>query len=205
MIVNEERLAVMQSNWKRDGHFESHATISQAGQSVQTSTKIVPDADGRWAQITMEAPTGIVNITREGSSVRRTIKEKTTTWETRQGLLLFDNNAPALMSQAIRQYDRAKGGAQKFPVACSAGSSVDLTLEAKETTERSVGGKNLSLTKFIYSLPGVDILVWADQSGKMYLGEVPSQKAAYVREGFETLRKAEATDGPFPLRSMKSR
>jgi len=194
LILNEERVGVMQSTWKRDGHFENHATISLAGQSLQTSTKIVPDADGRWAQITMEAPTGIVNITREGSSVRRTIKEKTTTWETRQGLLLFDNNAPALMSQAIRQYDRAKGGAQKLPLLVLPGVPADLTLEAKETTERSVGGKDLSLTKFIYSLPGVDILAWADESGKMYMGEVPSQKAAFVREGFETLRKAEAND-----------
>ena len=194
LIMNEERVGVLQSTWKRDGHFENHATISLAGQSLQTSTKIVPDADGRWAQITMEAPTGIVSITREGSSVRRTIKEKTTTWETRQGLLLFDNNAPALMSQAIRQYDRAKGGAQKLPLLVLPGVPADLTLEAKETTERSVGGKDLSLTKFIYSLPGVDILAWADESGKMYLGEVPSQKAAFVREGFETLRKAEAND-----------
>jgi hypothetical protein len=194
LIVNEERLGVMQSTWKPDGHFESHTTISLAGQSVQASTRIIPDADGRWTQITMEAPTGTVNITREGSSVKRTIKEKTTTWETREGLLLFENNAPALMSQALRQYDRTKGGVQSFPLIILPGVPVDLKLEAKESSERSVGGKNLSLTKFIYSLPGVDIVVWADASGKMYLGEVAAQKAAFVREGYETLRKAEVTD-----------
>jgi len=194
LIVNEERLGVMQSNWKPDGHFESHTTITLAGQSIQASTKIVPDADGRWTQITMEAPTGAVNITRDGSSVRRTIKEKTTTWETRDGLLLFENNAPALMSQALRQYDRIKGGVQSFPLIILPGVPVDLKLEAKESSERSVGGKDLSLTKFIYSLPGVDIIVWADSAGKLYLGEVPAQKAAFVREGYEMLRKAEASD-----------
>ncbi len=194
LTVNEERLGVMKSSWKPDGHFESSTTITLAGQSVQATTKIVPDADGRWTQITMEAPTGTVSIARDGSSVKRTIKEKTTTWETREGVLLFENNAPALMSQAIRQYDRSKGGVQTFPLLILPGNGVELKLEAKESTERSIGGKSLSLTKFIYGLPGADITIWADASGKMYLGEVPAQKAAFVREGFEDLRKAEVTD-----------
>ncbi|HEV2987926.1 MAG TPA: CocE/NonD family hydrolase, partial [Candidatus Angelobacter sp.] len=194
LMVNEERLGVMQHTWKSNGQFESHTTISLAGQSVQATTKIVPDVEGRWTQITMEAPTGAVNITRDGSSVKRTIKEKTTDWETREGVLLFENNSPALMSQALRQYDRTKGGVQTFPLLILPGAGVDLKLEMKESAERSVGGKNLSLTKFIYGIPGADITVWADASGKLYMGEVQAQKAAFVREGFEELRKAEAND-----------
>jgi putative CocE/NonD family hydrolase len=194
LTLNEEKLGAMQSTWKPDGRFESHATIALANQTVQTSTKIVPDASGRWAQIVIEAPTGTVTMTRDGSSVKRTIKEKTTTWETREGVLLFDNNSPMLISQAIRQYDRAKGGVQQFPLLVMPGTGVELKLEAKESIERSIGGKDLSLTKFVYSLPGVDILIWADKASKIYMAEVPAQKAAFVREGYEALRKAEVTD-----------
>ena len=157
LIVNEERLGVMQSTWKSDGHFESHTTISLAGQSVQASTRIIPDADGRWTQITMEAPTGTVNITREGSSVKRTIKEKTTTWETREGLLLFENNAPALMSQALRQYDRSKGGVQSFPLIILPGSSGGFEAGGKRkqrAREIELTAKEFRLLEYFTTRPG---------------------------------------------------
>jgi hypothetical protein len=99
-----------------------------------------------------------------------------------------------LISQSIRAYDRAKGGAQKLPVLILPGAGIEATLEAKEKIERTIGGKDLSLTKFIYGLPGVDLEVFADAAGKVYLVEVPAQKAAFVREGYSALRKAEALD-----------
>ncbi|MBZ5524171.1 MAG: CocE/NonD family hydrolase [Acidobacteriia bacterium] len=194
LIINEEQLGTMKSTWKSDGSFDSQASISIAGQTVQTTSKITPAADGRWVKIVMEAPAATVTLVREGLQVTRTIKDKTTTWETREGVLLFDNNAPMLISQSIRAYDRGKGGAQKFPLLILPGAALDLTLEARETTERAVGGKDLSLTKFIYSLPGVDLQVFADAAGKVYVVEVPSQKAAFVREGYASLRRAEAAD-----------
>ena len=133
LVLNEERLGSMQSTWKKDGSFESHAAISLAGQKAEVTTKIVPDADGRWATISMESAVAKVTLTRQGNSVTRTVKDKSTTWETRDGVLLFENNSPALVSQALRMYDRAKGGAQKFPLLVLPGTAADLTLEAKET------------------------------------------------------------------------
>ncbi|HEX7288747.1 MAG TPA: CocE/NonD family hydrolase [Candidatus Angelobacter sp.] len=194
LVLNEEQLGTMKQSWKSDGSFENHISISMAGQNVQASLKITPAPDGRWKQIDLEAPAATVKIVREGAQVTRTIKDKTTTWETREGVLLFDNNAPMLISHVIRAYDRAKGGAQKFPVLIVPGTAVDVTIEAKDKIERSVGGKDLSLTKFIYGLPGVDLQVLADASGKVYLVEVPAQKAAFVREGYAALRKAEVAD-----------
>src|SRR5947209_606040 len=135
LVLNEERLGVLQSTWKKDGSFESHATITLAGQTVKTSTTISPDADGRWSKIVMETPVATQTLTREGNSVTRVSKDKTTTWETRAGVLLFDNNAPILMSQAIRAYDRKKGGPQQFPVMIIPGVAMDVTLEAKETAD----------------------------------------------------------------------
>ena len=116
--MNEERLGSMQSTWKKDGSFESHAAISLAGQKAEVTTRIVPDADGRWKTITLESAVGTITLKREGSSVTRTFKDKTTTWETREGVVIFENNSPALVSQAIRAYDRTKGGTQKLPYWC---------------------------------------------------------------------------------------
>ncbi|HEY6968462.1 MAG TPA: CocE/NonD family hydrolase [Candidatus Angelobacter sp.] len=194
LILNEERLGVLQSSWKKDGSFDSSATITFAGQTVHVNTKITPDADGRWTKIVMETPVVTATLTREGSKVTRIMKEKTTTWESRQGVLLYENNSPALMSQALRAYDRSKGGAQKLPILLLPGMAIEVTIEAKETVERTVAGKDLTLTKFLYGLPGVDVYDYADSTGKIYLVEVPAQKAAFVREGYEGLRKAETAD-----------
>jgi putative CocE/NonD family hydrolase len=194
LVLNEERLGTMQSNWKKDGSFENHSVMSLAGQKAEITTRIVPDAEGRWSSITIESAVGTVKITREGSTATRTFKDKTTTLETREGVLLFENNSPALVSQAVRQYDRAKGGVQKFSLLVLPGSPADLTLEAKETQDHAIAGKDITLTKFLYGLPGLDAFVWADSTGKAYLIDIPAQKAAFVREGYEALRKAEAAD-----------
>ena len=194
VILNEERLGTLQSSWKKDGSFDSSATITFAGQTVHVSTKITPDADGRWTKIVTEAPTATITLVRDGIKVTRTMKEKTTTWETRQGVLLYENNSPALMSQTLRAYDRSKGGAQKVPILLLPGMAIEATIEAKETAERTVAGKDLTLTKFLFGLPGVDVYDYADSTGKIYLVEVPAQKAAFVREGYEALRKTEVAD-----------
>ena len=192
LILNEERLGTMQSSWKKDGSFEAHATITLAGQTVQASMKITPDAEGRWLKIVNESPVGTTTLVRDGTSVTRTTKDRTSTLETTQNMMLFDNNAPALTSQAIRAYDRAKGGVQKFSLLAS--PPLDLTLQAKGTTEHTVAGKDLTLTQFLYGLPGVDLYILADDQGRVYLVDVPAQKAAFVRDGFETLRTPVAAD-----------
>ncbi|HYL93587.1 MAG TPA: CocE/NonD family hydrolase [Alphaproteobacteria bacterium] len=194
LVLNEEQVGTMKSTWTTDGSVDTQVTVSLGGQTVKATNRIIPGPDGRWAQVIIESPALTITLVREGSSVKRTIKDKTTTWETREGVLLFDNNVPMLISQGIRAYDRVKGGVQKFPLLVLPGTAADLSLEAKEKLERTVGGKDLSLTKFIYSLPGVDLEVLADVAGKVYLVELRSQKAAFVREGYASLRRAEAAD-----------
>jgi uncharacterized protein len=191
---NEQRVAVLKSSWKKDGNFESHATITLAGQTVEITTKVTPDAEGRWAQIVVEAPTGTVKVVREGTSATRTFKDKTTTFETKSGALLFDNTSPSLISLALRAYDRRKGGPQKVQLMAIPGVDTDVTLEAKETTENTIAGKDLSLTKFFCGLQGVDIYVYADSDNKVYMVDAPAQKSLVIREGYEGLRTAAATD-----------
>jgi uncharacterized protein len=198
VFLNEENLGAYESTWTLGGSFESHGALTVAGQTIETSTTIVPDTEGRWKEIVIRAAVGVRTITREGRAVNRHFKgpslEQTTTLECAEGAVLFDNDAPALISQALRLYDRHRGGVQKLPVMVGARAAVDLALEAKETVRRAVSGRDLDLTKFLYGLPGLDLHVWADETARIYLVEIPSQNAVMVREGFEALRREEPRD-----------
>src|SRR5262249_47654724 len=70
----------------------------------------------------------------------------------------------------------------------------ELNLEAIETVVRDLDGHDVALTKFRYGIPGFDLLVWADETGKVYLIDVPSQSAAWVRDGYEALRAGPPVD-----------
>jgi hypothetical protein len=196
LFLNGQRLTVMQSTWRKNGSFEGHAAMNLAGQKTETTTRILPARDGRWARITMESALGLVMLTRKGSTVTHMFKVKKNTWESREGLVLFDNNSPALISQALRRYDRRKGGVQKFPLLILPDTLAELRLEARKTTHDQIAGKKWTLTKFFYGLPGIDIHVWADTEGRVYLVDIPAQKATFVREGYEALRKSEVLDLP---------
>jgi hypothetical protein len=72
-------------------------------------------------------------MTREGTAGRSTFKDKTTTFTTKEGAVAYADSAPGLVAQAVRRYDRAKGGVQKFPLwVLGAARDLELTLEAKE-------------------------------------------------------------------------
>lgn len=185
----------MSFTWKPDGSLESNATISMAGQSRSSSARLIPDAEGRWAKVVFESPVGTVTMTREGTAGRSTFKDKTTTFTTKEGAVAYSDSAPGLVAHAVRRYDRAKGGSQKFPLwVLGTARDLELTLEAREKVERTVAGKDLRLTHFVYGLPGLDLHLLVDDSGKLYELDVPAQKAAMVREGYEALRKAPQTD-----------
>jgi putative CocE/NonD family hydrolase len=194
LYVNEDRVATLRFQWHPDGSFQNQATLSMAGQSVTTTYSIVPDKEGRWVNITVNSPQGPITTVREGEVARRTFKEKTETVNIKREARLFGNYSPALMSQAVRLYDRAKGGKQDFPLVIIPGVMMEASLEYKDTVERSVAGRDMQFLRFVYGLPGVDVTVWVDADGKLYLGDVPAQHAAYVREGYEILRQAPASD-----------
>src|SRR5262249_47377191 len=142
----------------------------------------------------------------EGGVAKRAIKEKTVSIDLKPGAVLFENFNPALMSQAVRAYDRAKGGKQTVPLFILPGATVSASLERTDDVERSVGGKDVKLTRYVYALPGVDVTVWADAANsKVYLADVPAQHDFYVREGYEALRKAPDTDPRLPKPRHKVR
>jgi putative CocE/NonD family hydrolase len=194
LYANEERLAKITFTWK-EGSYESKSVLEFAGQKLSMNVTITPDKEGSWSKMEGVTRSGKkFLLERAGDKVKRTIGDKTDTFPLQAGAVLFESFSPALVSQTVRGYDAAKGGAQTFPTILIPDTALKTTLERKDTVERSVAGKDLKLTRYTYSLASVHLTLWADAAGKIYLIEVPSQQAAYVREGFEVLRKAEVKD-----------
>lgn len=195
LYVNEERIATIESEWRPDGAFECEHTITMGGQSVTRRTVIEPAADGRWKKIVADSPLGPITLEREGTTGRRTIGEKVDTIEMKPGAVLFENFSPSLMSHALLQYDRAAGGKQKFPLFIVPQVVMEATLQRLDRVERPIGGRDVVLTRYTYGLPGVDVTVWADEQNRVCFGDVPAQHAAYVREGYESLRQSTTGQG----------
>ncbi|MFB0564964.1 MAG: CocE/NonD family hydrolase [Candidatus Aminicenantaceae bacterium] len=187
VYVNEDPVVTIEFKWEKQGRFSNTSTIALAGQTVTIVTDIETDKDGIWTKITQKSPQGLMEFTREGSIVTRTFKEKTVTIELKNGAVLFENYSPALMSMAVRAYDKQKGEKQTIPMFIIPGVMMEGSLEFKEEEERSISGKDMKFKKFVYAIPGVDITLWVDDNDKLYLAEVPAQNAAYVREEFEIL------------------
>jgi len=194
LYLNEDRIGTLNVKWLPDGTYRNEATLAMASQSVTITTSVEVDKDGVWTTMSANAPAGVATSVRDGATARRTLKEKTETFEVKPGARVFDNYGPALMSQPVRLYDRAKGGKQSFPLVILPGVAVDASLEFKDKIERTVAGKDLTLYRYTYGLPGVDVILWADADGRIFLGDVPAQHAAYVRDGYEALRKEPVAD-----------
>jgi putative CocE/NonD family hydrolase len=194
LYKDEEILARITFTWKEDGTFENRSVLEFAGQKVSMRTAITPDQEGYWTRIEGSSRLGTFHLGRAAEKVKRTLGKETEGFALKAGAVLFDDFAPALMSQWLRAYDAKKGGKQTLPAVVIPVTLLDATVERKDTVERSAAGKDLKLTRYHLALAGVEITVWADAAGKVYLAEVPSQSAAYVREGYEALRKAERVD-----------
>ncbi len=191
----EERLVRTKFNWRTDGSYDMEAVVALAGQSMTITGKITPDSDGRFAKMQFDLPTGQQLFERDGATVRFSHKDTKRTVTLKKDALLFENVNPAFISSAVRRYDRAKGGAQTHRLFILNALSVqDATLEFIDTVERAVGGRDLKLARYKLSIPGVDLTVWAGSDGKIYFVDVPAQRSAYVREGYESLRTDEKAD-----------
>jgi len=194
LYKNEERIVTINFEWRPDGTFVNEHTLSLAGQSVSSKMRIDPAESGPWSEISMETPLGPVSISRDGDSCRIACKKETQTVILKPGVALWENFAPALMSQPVRLYDRAKGGKQTFPLFILPERVIDASLELLDTVDRTIGGRDLTFNRYRYDLSSVHLILWTDDGGKLYLADVPDQHAAYVREGYEMLRHSPEAD-----------
>ena len=85
LYVNEDRVGTIKVKWLPGGSYQNDATLAMAGQSMTMATSIAVDPDGLWTQITAGAPTGTTTCIREGATGRRTLKDKTTTFDVKPG------------------------------------------------------------------------------------------------------------------------
>ncbi|HZU34273.1 MAG TPA: CocE/NonD family hydrolase [Gemmataceae bacterium] len=194
LYLNEDRLATITFRWQTNGTYDNKCTLALAGQKVTTTLHITPDKDGRWVKLDIKSPRGPVTVERTGGLARHTFEGKVVTLNLKPEAVLFDSYSPALISQVIRRYDQAKGGKQKFPACVDGALMSELNLERKEPITRAIGGKDQKFQRFDFLMLGVEMHLWTGADGKVYLGEVPSQHAAFVRDGYELLRRLPAND-----------
>ncbi len=190
LYVNDDAVATIEFTWTKDGRFENTQVISTAGQTVTRRLNITPDDAGIWKRITLDTAKGPATLERAGDVARRTIGESVTNISLRAGAVLFENTAPALTSMAVRAYDRQKGGKQTLPVFFVPSAVADATLEALPAETRTIKGRPTHFARFTYGLPGVDAALWVDEDGRTCLVDIPAQHAAFVREGYDELRKS---------------
>lgn len=191
---NEEVLVTIHYTWDAQGLYSGEYTISAAGQSIATSITLPLTAGGDWSRIDMETVRGPIAVVRADSVATITFGEETSTLRLEPGLVLFENFSPALISLAVHRYDQAAGGKQTFPVFIVPQIVMEASLERLDRVERTVGGRDLLLTRYRYGLPGVDLYAFMDEQGRTVYGDVPAQHACYVREGYEALREPAEVD-----------
>ena len=198
LYLNEERAGRIVFSWQPDGHFESSFVRTPGGDAPRSTLSLTPDAEGRWTQAIFEDGHGKTTIQRKGAG------DLTVASRDRNGqgtlppdMLVYEEIAPALISQALRRYDAAEGGRQTFGVLeVSKVEGGALTLERQDVSERTVGGRKLKLARWVYARPGSELHVLAGEDGRVYLvSGIPSYAGAgvsephavYVREGYEGL------------------
>ena len=203
LYANEERIGRLTFHWKPDGNFESSVALTVAGQSAGGWLSVIADTEGRWTKATLLSPTDRRIFERDGQDIRMTFSDENGKATVPENLLVFEHYSPALITQALRAYDRAHGGRQKFPLLDLSDDfeeprSYEVVLEAQGTEQRIVGGRRLQLTRWLYTLTGCELHVLAGPDHRVYLvsglpwwgvGGVPEQQMAYVREGYEELRQ----------------
>ena len=188
VYVNEERVVRIETTWRPGGALTSDYVVSLAGQTLSGSMDVEVDSAGLWTRIAIASSRGEATVARDGLTATVSTEGQTRTVELRPGSVLFENNTPALMSHAVAAYDQRAGGLQKIPVFIVPAILAEAALERLETAERFVAGGPETFTIYRYGLPGVDIMLWVDGAGRVCLADVPAQRAAFVRAGYEVLR-----------------
>jgi len=193
---NEELIGQSHFRWSRDGGFLNIISITIGGRSLETTLEIDAGADGCWTSMTMDSPGGLVTIERGADTVEIVQGGRTNSVVVDPGTRIMEDMSPALMSQAVIAYDRARGGRQDFPLFFVPGAQVEASLEFVESFEPVVGGAPRAFSRYRYSIPGIyNVVVTVDEGHRVCLAEYPDIHGLFVREGYEALNvKALSSD-----------
>jgi hypothetical protein len=188
LYAGEKTLATIRFIWHQDGRYENQCRIHLAEEDVDVGVIVECDEQGYWNQIAFNHPAAPGMIVREDRTIQQTVAGQATTIDLLPGTVLYENMSPALISQALLLYDKARGGRQKFPVYVIPHMILEGSLEPIDEVQRTVAGRLMEFARYTFRLPGMDMTVWVDGEGKLYLADVPAQQGGYVREGYEELR-----------------
>jgi uncharacterized protein len=189
IYVEEERIGTVEFKWWSDGSYAGKTVLSVGGQDVTTSIRIASDSKGAWRRIVVNSPAGTTRITRTKSTVNCASAGSTVSLKLKEEPAIYDAYSPALVGHTIQLYDRREGGKQTFAVFLTSGVSADITLRHEKAVRRTINGCSMQLDRFRYALPGLRATVWVDADGRVRLLNLPSQRSAFVRKGYELLRR----------------
>ncbi len=209
LFVNEDRLGKVTFDWKTNGAFESSTMMIVAGQTASAHLSLVPDKDGRWTKAALSNPGDERVYERNGHDLKITMTDGGGKGTIPDELLVFEDYSPALISQALRAYDQKQAGRQTFPLldfsdGIKKRRNFELGLERGETIERTVAGRPMRLTRWVYSLIDCDLHVLAGPDFRVYLvsglpwfdlNGAPDRDWYFVREGYESLREPDDDPG----------
>ncbi|MCG8418174.1 MAG: hypothetical protein MJE77_09560 [Proteobacteria bacterium] len=194
LYLNEDVIGSLDYKLGANRTYSERFTLSMAGQTVSTAMDIATDDSGRWQRISLESPSGQVDVERRGNKAVVTHKEKSITVELTPGAVLFSNSSPALLSHALQRYDSIRGGKQVLSAFILPRKMADLEVSRKDAVKRTIAGRDHTFERYAMSVDGVDFEVWVDAELRVYLLDVPAQHAAFVRDGYELLRTAQNQD-----------
>lgn len=201
LYVNEERLCRYTFQWKSDGSFEGNTVTTVAGQSTRSSVSITPGADGRWTTATLIDSNERSLFEWAGNEVTMTFPKGFGKAKPAKDILIYQPDSPALITQALRRYNKAEGGSQEFALlnlneGLDSLRTYSVTLQPHGTEERTIAGRKLQLIRWSYSMTHCDLRVLAGPDDRVYLvtglpwpaqGGLSEQHSAIVREGYEDL------------------
>ncbi len=195
VYVNEEVILTGDFDLADDGSYEGGYTLSVADQSVESSVRIEVDDGGLWTSIDMSTALGPVSVVRKGGSATIVRQGDTSTVRVKPNTVLFENFSPALMPHVTSLCEGETGRKVDVPIFIVPSVVMDGSVQLLDRVERVVAGETMTFTRYVLSLPGVDVTVYIDEDGRFVFGDVPQQHAAYVRKGYERLLEREEEGG----------
>jgi putative CocE/NonD family hydrolase len=196
LFVMESEIGRIEYTLSAEGRYSRKFTLAMGGQKIEDRLTIVPDALGEWQSMEMVGPNETATVKREGDTAQLLLKSKGEKYSVKltPGHMLDDNYGPVFYSFMLRAYDMQKKGVQKFPRFVIPSTILDFEVEYVGRETRDVKGKDLELLRYLVKVRGIEIQVLADAGFRIELMNVPVQKAAFVREGFEALMTSGAED-----------
>jgi len=196
LFVMESEIGRIEYSLTAEGRYERKFTLSMGGQKVDDFLKVEPDILGEWESIEMTSPTDTVTVKRDLDTARFQVKSTGEKYSVKltPGHIIDDNYGPVFYSFMLRAYDMKTKGVQKFSRYLVPSKFLDFEVEFKGQELREVKGRDLEFYRYTVNIMGLEVILLADARHRIELMDVPAQKAAFVREGYEQLMSSAIAD-----------